>query len=74
MENPEHLKKVSWIFLCGEIMKNENYIKEIENNLETLELELETNRKNKSKNYQIVNYCLIAKLKFLREKLIVLKQ
>lgn len=55
-------------------MKNGNYIKEIEDILLTIELELEKNRKNKIRNYEAVNYCLIAKMKFLREKLIVLQQ
>ena len=55
-------------------MKNGNYIKEIEDNLLTTELELEKNRKNKIKDYEAANYCLIAKMKFLREKLIVLQQ
>lgn len=55
-------------------MKNGNYIKEIEDNLLTTELELEKNRKNKIKDYEAANYCLTAKMKFLREKLIVLQQ
>lgn len=45
-------------------MKNENYIKVIGDNLFTSELELEKNRKNKIKNYEAANYCLIAKMKF----------
>ena len=55
-------------------MKNGNYIKEIKDNLLTTEFELEKNRKNKIKDYEAANYCLTAKMKFLREKLIVLQQ
>ena len=55
-------------------MKDGNYTKEIEDNLLTTEMELERNRKNKIKDYEAANYCLIAKMKILREKLIVLQQ
>lgn len=62
------------ILFDGAIMKNEYYIKEISNNIKTSEKELEKERKNKHKDYEIANHCLIAKIKFLREKLIILKK